>query len=56
VKIIPVLDEELTMEVHIAHLDDGDLSPAARAFLKILEEEKGRPGREPTKNRAPADF
>lgn len=47
VTIVPVLDEELTMEVHIAHLDDGDLSPAARAFLTILEEEKGRPGVRP---------
>lgn len=40
VKIVPVLDEDLLLQVHIAYLEDGDLSPAAQAFLRILEEEK----------------
>lgn len=40
VKIVPIVDEDLAVQVHIAYLEDGDLSPAAQAFLKILEEEK----------------
>jgi DNA-binding transcriptional LysR family regulator len=40
IRVIPVLDEDLALQVHIACLEEGDLSPAARAFLKILEEEK----------------
>ncbi|NTU59713.1 MAG: LysR family transcriptional regulator [Deltaproteobacteria bacterium] len=40
VKVVPIVDEPLTLEVHIAYLEEGDLSPAAKAFLKILEDEK----------------
>jgi len=40
VVVIPVVDEKLALHVHIACLEGGDLSPAAAAFLKILEEEK----------------
>jgi len=36
VRIVPILDQELYLEVCIAVLDEKDLSPAARAFLGIL--------------------
>lgn len=39
---IPLRDQPLTLQVHIAYLDGGDLSPAAAAFLSILAEERGR--------------
>jgi len=38
IQVIPIRDQDLALEVYIAYLDDGDLSPAARAFLQILEE------------------
>ncbi|GAB4251429.1 MAG: selenium metabolism-associated LysR family transcriptional regulator [Thermoleophilia bacterium] len=37
--IVPIVDQELTLDVNIAYLDENALSPAARAFLKILLEE-----------------
>jgi len=37
---VPLLGQELSFQVHIAHLKDADLSPAAQAFLDILETEK----------------
>lgn len=39
---IGLRDQPLTLQVHIAYLDGGDLSPAAAAFLGILTEERGR--------------
>lgn len=42
-RIIPILDEEICLEVKIAFLKDQPLSPAAKAFLEILMEfEKNR--------------
>lgn len=52
VKVIPLLDEQLTLDVHIAYLEEGDLSPAAKAFLTILEEEKGFMGETESQVRA----
>lgn len=43
VRIVPILDQELYLEVCIAILDEKDLSPAARAFLGILLQQ-GRKG------------
>lgn len=40
IQVIPIRDQELSLDVYIAYLTDGDLSPAARAFLTILEEAK----------------
>jgi DNA-binding transcriptional LysR family regulator len=37
-KIIPILDQELELQVAIAYLEDGNLSPAATAFLLLLQE------------------
>jgi DNA-binding transcriptional LysR family regulator len=39
---VPILDRQLSFQVHIAHLTGADLSPAARAFLTILEAERDR--------------
>jgi DNA-binding transcriptional LysR family regulator len=36
---IPLADEELTLDVTIAYVEDSDLSPAAAAFLEILLKE-----------------
>lgn len=36
IREIPIIDEDLTLEVNIAYLDDPHLSPAAVAFLSIL--------------------
>lgn len=36
-KVIPIVDEELGLDVHIAHLGLDLLTPAAKAFLEILE-------------------
>lgn len=41
VKVIPILDQELSLEVIVAHLEGAELSPAANAFLEILMEEAG---------------
>jgi DNA-binding transcriptional LysR family regulator len=41
IRVIPVRDQPMKLQVFIAYLEDGDLSPAAGAFLKILEEERG---------------
>ena len=35
-RIIPILDEELQLEVKVAYLKDQPLSPAANAFLKLF--------------------
>ena len=53
IRVIPVLDEDLTLQVHTAYLEDGDLSPAARAFLEILEEERTVPPASPRLSRRP---
>lgn len=52
IRAIPLLDEDLILEVSIAYLDDSELSPAAAAFLEILEQEgeggrRAKPGSEP---------
>jgi DNA-binding transcriptional LysR family regulator len=39
---VAIRDQPLTLQVHIAYPDSCDLSPAATAFLHILEEERGR--------------
>jgi DNA-binding transcriptional LysR family regulator len=39
IKEIPVVDEDLALEVNIAYLDDPHLSPAAAAFLELLQQE-----------------
>ena len=36
--VVPISDQELTLEVCIAYLDEAVLSPAATAFLAILQE------------------
>jgi DNA-binding transcriptional LysR family regulator len=41
--VVPLVDEPLTLQVHIAYLEGGDLSPAALAFLGLLEEEANGP-------------
>ncbi|MHB8762764.1 MAG: LysR family transcriptional regulator [Deferrisomatales bacterium] len=38
VRVVPVLDRQMRLSVYIARLEEGDLSPSARAFLEILEE------------------
>ncbi len=46
---IPIHDQPLRLRVHIAYLEDGELSPAATAFLEILEEARSpslRPARD----------
>lgn len=53
-RIIPVRDQEMHLHVHIAYLEGGDLSPAAQAFLRILEEEREQFGRR-TGRAAPAE-
>jgi len=40
-RAIPLGDEELELQVTIAYLEDGDLSPAAAAFLDILLQAAG---------------
>ncbi len=40
IRVVPIRDQEMVLPVHIALPQDGDLSPAARAFLTILEEER----------------
>lgn len=47
VRVVPIADEDLRLEVNIACLEGGDLSPSADAFLKILEEEKEQFSRRP---------
>jgi DNA-binding transcriptional LysR family regulator len=42
---VPLQDGSLSLQVRIATLDGGDLSPAATAFLRILAEERGRSSR-----------
>lgn len=37
-QIIPIIDEKLNLEVVVTFLKDQPLSPAAKAFLKILKE------------------
>ncbi len=44
-RVIPVRDQEMTIQVYTAYREEGELSPAARAFLAILEEERGEFGR-----------
>ncbi|MDW7711069.1 MAG: LysR substrate-binding domain-containing protein [Deferrisomatales bacterium] len=39
-QVIPVRDQEMTLPVYIAYREADELSPAARAFLVILEEER----------------
>jgi DNA-binding transcriptional LysR family regulator len=39
VRAVEVVDEDLTLEVGIAYLEDAELSPAAHAFLRMLQEE-----------------
>lgn len=43
IRIVPIVDETLTLPVYIAYVDEADLSPAGRAFLRILRGED-RPG------------
>ena len=43
-RMIPIIDEELHLEVNIAHLKDQPLSPAANAFLKLLVEDTKKNG------------
>ena len=43
-RMIPIIDEELHLEVKIAHLKDQPLSPAASAFLKLLVEDTKKNG------------
>lgn len=44
-RVIPVRDQEMTLQVYTAYREEGELSPAARAFLAILEEERREFGR-----------
>ncbi len=43
VAVVPIHDQELSLEVIIAHLEETELSPAADAFLQILLEEASLP-------------
>lgn len=44
-RVVPVRDQEMALQVYIAFREEAELSPAARAFLAILEEERGEFGR-----------
>jgi DNA-binding transcriptional LysR family regulator len=38
--VVPILDEKLSLQIHVAHADGTALSPPALAFLHILEGER----------------
>ncbi len=40
IRVVPVRDQDMALQVYTAYLDGGGLSPAAQAFLQILEEER----------------
>jgi DNA-binding transcriptional LysR family regulator len=42
-RIIPILDETFYLDIYIAYLNDQPMSPAAKAFLRILRESGNMP-------------
>jgi len=40
IRVVPIRDQPMKLLVYIAYLEEGDLSPAAEAFLRILKEER----------------
>lgn len=42
-RIIPILDENFYLDIYIAYLKDQPMSPAAKAFQKILTESESMP-------------
>ncbi len=56
IKAIPIVDQELTLDVSIAYLEEAQLSPAAAAFLEmLLQEVNGGPAAIRAAEGAPAD-
>jgi DNA-binding transcriptional LysR family regulator len=40
IRVVPLRDQDMALQVYTAYLDGAGLSPAAQAFLQILEEER----------------